>query len=153
MGYRITLDRLGELADGLHRDLGRLVDAALEVHRVGSGGDVPDALSVDGLGEDGRGGGAVTGHVGGLRSDLADHLRAHVLEPVGELDLLGYGHTVLGDGRRTELLLEHDVAALGAKSNLDCVGELVDARQHLAAGLLAIDDLFSCHFGLLPTSR
>ncbi len=88
------------------------------------------------LGEDGRGGGAVTGHVGGLRSDLADHLRAHVLESVGELDLLGDGDAVLGDGRRTELLLEHDVAALGAEGDLDCVGELVDARQQLAASLL-----------------
>jgi hypothetical protein len=31
--------------------------------------------------------------------DLADHLRAHVLELVGKLDLLGDGHAVLGRTR------------------------------------------------------
>ena len=50
------------------------------------------------LGEHGRGGGAVAGHVGGLGGDLAHHLRAHVLERVLELDLLGHRHAVLGDG-------------------------------------------------------
>src|SRR5215207_9431460 len=64
------------------------VDAALEVHRVHTGGHRLGALAHDRLGEHGRGGGAVTGLVGGLARDLAQHLRAHVLEPVGELDLL-----------------------------------------------------------------
>ena len=32
-------------------------------------------------------------------SNVLDHLRAHVLEPVGELDLLGDGHSILGDAR------------------------------------------------------
>jgi hypothetical protein len=44
--------------------------------------------------------GAVTGEVGGLRRDLAYHLRAHILELVLELDLLGDGNAVLGDARR-----------------------------------------------------
>jgi len=38
---------------------GRL-DAALETHRVGAGGHVLQTLAEDGLGQDGRGGGAVT---------------------------------------------------------------------------------------------
>ena len=76
-----------------------LLDAALDVHRVGAGGDVLDALAVDRLGEHGGGGGAVTGDVGGLGRDLAHHLGAHVLERVLELDLLGDGDAVLGDGR------------------------------------------------------
>ena len=37
-----------------------------------------------------------------LRGDLLHHLRAHVLELVLELDLLGDGDAVLGDGRRAE---------------------------------------------------
>jgi hypothetical protein len=63
------------------------------------------ALDVDRLGEHGRGGGAVAGHVGGLGGDLLDHLRAHVLVLVLELDLLGDGDAVLGDGRGAPGLL------------------------------------------------
>jgi len=54
---------------------------------------------VDGLGEDGGGGGAVAGDVAGLGGDLTDHLGAHVLEGVLELDLLGDADAVLGDRR------------------------------------------------------
>src|SRR5215813_9599662 len=52
---------------------------------------------------------ARTGDVGGLGSDLANHLRAHVLELVLELDLLGDGDAVLGDAGSAERLVEHDV--------------------------------------------
>ena len=92
-----------------------------------------DAFLDDRLGEHGRGGGAVTGEVGGLRGDFAHHLRAHVLELVFELDLLGDGDAVLGDARRAERLVEDDVAALRAERHLDGVGENVDAAQHLVA--------------------
>ena len=115
-----------------------LVDAALQLHRVGAGRDVLDALAVDRLGEHRRGGRAVAGDVGGLRSDLADHLRAHVLERVLELDLLGDGDAVLGDRRGAELLLDDDVAALGAERHLDGVGELVDAVEDALARFLAV---------------
>ena len=80
------------------------------------------------LREHGGGGGAVTGHVVGLGGDLLHQLRAHVLERVVELDLAGDGDAVVGDRRRAELLLEHDVAAPRAEGDLDRVGELVDAR-------------------------
>ena len=109
------------------------VDAALEVHRVHAGGDRLGALADDGLGEHGRGGGAVAGDVAGLRGHFAHHLGAHVLELVGELDLLGDGDAVLGDARRAEGLVEHDVAALGAERHLHGIGEDVDAAQHLVA--------------------
>jgi hypothetical protein len=88
-----------------------------------------------GCGEHGRGGGAVTGDVVGLGRHLAHHLRAHVLELVGELDLLGDRHTVLGDAGRAEALVEHDVAALGAERHLHGVGEDVDAAQQARAGI------------------
>ena len=112
----------------------RLVDAALQVHRVHAGGDRLGALADDRLRQHGRGGGAVAGDVVGLGGDLAHHLRAHVLELVGELDLLGDGHAVLGDARRAEALVEHDVAALGAERHLHRVGEDVDAAQHALRG-------------------
>ena len=82
------------------------VDAALEVHRVGAGGNRLGAFADDRLGEHGGGGGAVAGDVGGLGGDLTQHLRAHVLELVLELDLLGDGDAVLGDAGGAERLLD-----------------------------------------------
>ena len=105
-----------------------VLDATLQRHRVRAGGDVAQALADERLGEHGRGGGAVTGDVVGLGGDLLHELRAHVLERVVELDLAGDGDTVVGDGRRAELLLEDDVAAARAERDLDGVGQLVDAR-------------------------
>ena len=111
-----------------------LVDAALDVHRVVAGGDELGALAVDRLGEHGRGGGAVAGDVGGLGGDLLHHLRAHVLELVLELDLLGDGDAVLGDRRRAAALLDDDVAAARAERDLHRVGEDVDAREDALRG-------------------
>ena len=67
--------------------------------------------------------------------DFADHLRAHVLELVFELDFLGDGHAVLGDARGAEGLVDDDVAALRAERHLHRVGEDVDAAQHAVAGV------------------
>ena len=88
------------------------------------------------LGEHGGGGGAVTGDVVGLRGDFLDELGAHVLERVLELDLLGDRHTVVGDRGGAELLVEHDVAALGSECDSHRIGELVHPGLESAAGLL-----------------
>ena len=127
----------------------REVDAALEVHRVHAGGNRLGAFLDDRLGEHGRGGGAVTGEVRGLRGDFAHHLGAHVLELVFELDLLGDGDAVLGDARRAERLVEDDVAALRAERHLDGVGENVDAAQHLVARVDGEFDFLGSHFNSL----
>ena len=125
-----------------------LVDAALERHGVCAGGNGLHAFAVDGLGEHGGGGGAVAGDVGGLGSDFLDHLRAHVLEAFGELDFLGDGDAVLGDGGRAELLFDDDVAALGTERHLDCVGEGVDAAQDRLTRIFSVQNLL-CHCLLL----
>jgi hypothetical protein len=70
-----------------------------------------------------------------LRGDLADHLRAHVLELVRELDLLRDAHAVLGDAGCAERLVENDVAALGPERDLDRIGEDVHALEHTVAGV------------------
>jgi hypothetical protein len=145
VGDVLALDRLGHLVQRLDRGLDGGVDAPLQLHRVGAGGDVLDALAVDRLREHGRGRRAVAGDVGGLGSDLADHLRAHVLERVLQLDLLGDSDAVLGDRRGPELLLDDDVAPLGAEGDFDGVGELVDAVEDALARLLAVGNCFSSH--------
>src|SRR5690606_35915250 len=71
-----------------------------------------------------------------------------VLELVGKLDFLGDGDAVLGDGRRAEALLEHDVAALRAEGGLHGIGERVDATHHLGARILTETDFFGSHLKL-----
>ena len=97
-------------------------------------------------GEHGRGGGAVAGEVIGLLRDFAHHLRAHVLELVFELDLLGDGDAVLGDARGAEALVEHDVAALGAERHFHRIGERLDAAQHALARVAGKSYIFGSHF-------
>src|ERR1700743_468394 len=131
-----VLDEVGD--DGFHRH----VDTALQIHRVHAGGNRLGAFTDDGLGQNGRGGGAVAGGIGRIGGAFADHLGAHVLELVVELDLLGDGDAVLGDAGSAERLVEHDVAALRAERHLDGVVENVDAAQHLVARINAEFDFF-----------
>ena len=138
-------DALRDLAELGDRGLHGLVDAALEEDRVGAGGDVLQAFLVDGLGEHGGGGGAVTRGVAGLGGDLLDHLGAHVLVGIGELDLLGDGDTVLGDRRGAELLVDHHIAALGPEGDLDGLGEELDAPEDLVTSGLVEQELLSSH--------
>ncbi len=138
LGDHVAGDGLGELGESATGDgavfcaladdgLDGLVDAALEGGGVRAGGNGLDAFAVDGLGEHGGGGGAVAGDVRGLGGDFLHDLGAHVFDRILELDLLGDGDAVLGDGGRAELLFDDDVAALGAKRYLNGVGEDVDA--------------------------
>jgi len=136
---------LGGLLELLDQGVHRLVDAALQVHRVHAGGHILHAFAHDGLGQHGGGGGAVTGVVGGLGSHFLDHLRAHVLELVLQFDFLGHRHTVLGDGGGAEGALEDHVAALGTQGDLDRVGQDVHALDHAVTGIGTEDDVFSCH--------
>ncbi len=142
LAVRAGLGDLAQLFDG--GDHG-LVDAALQIHRVHAGGHGLHAFADDGLSQHGRGGGAVTGDIGSLRSDFLHHLRAHVLELVFQFDFLGDGHAVLGDGRGAEALVQHHVAALGAQGDLDRVGQHVDAAHHTLAGIIGESDFLCTH--------
>ena len=140
----VARHRPRHLLDLFDDDLDGLLDAALQLHRVGAGHDVPRAFAIDRLRQHGGRRGAVTGGVRRLARDFAHHLRAHVLERVLEVDLLGHRHAVLGDGGGAELLVEDDVASLGTEGDLHRVGQLVDAAQDRLPRLLAVNDLF-CH--------
>ena len=140
----VPLDRLRLLLQLGDDDFDGLLDAALQLHRVGAGDDVLRALAEDRLREHGRRGGAVTRDVGRLARDFAHHLRAHVLERILQVDFLGDGHAVLGDGGGAELLVEDDVASLRAEGDLDRVGEGIDAAQDGLTRLLAVNNLL-CH--------
>src|SRR5664280_299431 len=125
----LGLDVLGGLGQILADRLYGGLDALLQAHRVGAGGHVAQAFAHQRLGQDGGGGGAVTGDVVGLLRDFLDELGPDLLVRVLELDLLGDAHTVVGDGGSTPLLLQDDVAALRAERHPYRVSELVHARS------------------------
>src|SRR5215469_14216202 len=138
-----------ELLDFLDRDFDGLFNAALESGGAGAGRDGLHAFAEDGLREHGGSGGAVTGNVGSLGSDFANHLRAHVLEGILQFDFLCHGHAVLGDDGRAELLFDHRITALGAEGNLHCIGKSVHAAQNRLAGILTCYNLLR-HFSIPP---
>ena len=125
-------DLLGVLLEVLDDGFDREIDAALEIHRVHAGGDGLGAFLDDRGREHRRGGGAVASDVGGLRSDLAHHLGAHVLELVLKLDFLRDGDAVLGDARSAEALVEHDVAAFGAERHATALLRISTPRSILS---------------------
>src|SRR6201999_616252 len=124
----LALDGLGELLDVGDDLVDRDLDALLQAERVGTSGDVLQAVADDRLGEHRGRRRAVAGDVVGRRGDLADELRALVLEDVLDLDLTSDRDAVVGDRRRAELLVEDDVAAARAERHLDGVGNRVDAE-------------------------
>jgi SAM-dependent methyltransferase len=135
----------GHGVDGLGGGDGGLVDAALQVDGVGAGGHESKTFGEDGLGEDGGGGGAVAGLIGGLLGDFVDHLGAHGLEGLGERDFLGDRDAVLGDGGTAVGLLDDDMAASGPHGALDGLGETIDTLLHFKEGGVLEHDLFCGH--------
>ena len=101
----------------------RSIGLAAGRHRLG-------AFADDRLRQHGRGGGAVAGDVGGLGGDLLHHLRAHVLELVLELDLLGDGHAVLGDARGAEAIFSSTtLRPLGPSVTLTALARMSTPRN------------------------
>src|SRR5262249_2948931 len=80
------------------------------------------------------------------------------LEDVLHLDLTGDRDAVVGDRRSAELLVEHDVAPLRAKRDLDRISEGVDAALKRAARILVELQLLVSHslspslYALAPAS-
>ena len=144
----LAFDVAVQLANLVDASFHGAFDAALESGRARPCRDGPYAFTEDGLRQHGSGGGAVAGDVGGLRGHLPHHLRAHVLQRIPQFDLLGHRHSVLGNDRRTKLLLDHSVAPLGAKRDLHGVSQQIDAAQNGLAGIFPSHDLL-CHCILL----
>ncbi len=85
-------------------------------------------------------GGSIACHVVGLLGNFLDQFGADALVGVLKIDFLGDGDAVVGDRGGAPLLVEHDVSALGAQGDADCVGQLVHATFERPAGLLVERD-------------
>ena len=82
----------------LGHSLNSLLNAALEAQRVSASSHVAQALANQCLSQNGSGGGTVTCDVVSLLSNFLDQLSTDLLERLFELDLLGDGDAVVGDG-------------------------------------------------------
>ena len=136
------------VVDVSHYGCHGLVDTALQVHGVGTCGDVLESLGDDGLCEDGGSSSTITCIIASLACHALDELCAGVLKLVLKLHLLGYGHAVLRYLRSTELLLDNHVAALRTECHLHCVCQLVYTSFEELAGIYIIF-YFLCHDVLL----
>ncbi len=138
-GYLLDLllvfDLLGDLVELIDRRFNGLLDTPLDGDRVGTRGDVFESLAEDRLGQDRRGRGPVTGDVAGLTGDLSDHLGPHVLKRIFQFDLLGHRHAVLGDRRRTELLVDDHIASFRTQSGRNRFGQFVHTPQNRLTGI------------------
>ena len=97
-------------------------------------GDLLESLTEDRLRQDGRRGRPIASHIAGLAGDFPDHLRTHILEGIFELDFFGDGDAVFRRGRRTEFLIEDDIATARAQGHFDRIGQLIDTTQHVTTG-------------------
>jgi hypothetical protein len=148
----LVRDRLAEPLDLVDHGGDATLDAALERHRVGAGGHVAQALGDDRLGQHDAGGGAVTGDVVGLGRDLLEQLGPHVLVGILQLDVARDGDAVVGDRRRSVLLVQECVATARAQGDLDGVRHLVDPALERASCLLVEQELL-CHGVVRPPKR
>ena len=108
-------------------------DAALKRCRVRARGDVAQTFFIDGFREKVAvvvPSPAMSRRLGG---DFANELRAHIFIRVFELDFFRDRHTVLGDRRAAEFLVENDVATARPEGGLDGSREFLDTAQQARA--------------------
>src|SRR5258708_9596396 len=85
---------LGDLLEFLDDHIYRLQDTALQRGRIRAGGHILEPFAEDGLGQNRWGRRAITRHIRGLGSDLADQLGSHIFVRGLELDFLPPGDAV-----------------------------------------------------------
>jgi hypothetical protein len=131
---------------GQHRECGRDGgrDAAAQRHRVAAGHERREAVADDLVGQDGGGTRAIARLLPGAKRHLAQHLHAHVLERVGQLQLLRHRDAVARDrGHQAVRAVEHDAPAARPERDAHGGRELVDAPPQRAAGIVIEADPFA----------
>ena len=152
LGDRPSLHRHGQAANFVHGLRYRLIDAALQSHRIGSGSNGLDPFPENRLSQNRSRGRPVSRHVAGLGSHFPHHLGSHVLFDVLEFDLFGDGDAVLGNGRRPEFLVQNDIPSLGTQGDANRVGQLIDTLQDGLTGIFTVSNSL-CHASFLHVFR
>src|SRR6266498_3884329 len=140
-----AIDVFGLALQVLDDGVDRLLDPALERHRIRTGGYILQALAHNRLGKQRRRRRAVTRDVVRRRRDLAHKLRTLVLKDVLDLDLTRDRDAVVRDRRRAEPLVQHHVPTLRAKRDPDRISEDIHTTLERAPRILIELQLLVSH--------
>ena len=122
-----------------------LLDAAFQGHRIGAAATARSAFAEDGEpATRWRWWCRRQQRRTGLRGDSSTAtIGRHVLDAALQLDFLGHGHAVLGDGRRTEVLLRITLRPFGSEGHLHDVRQEVDAAEDRLPRLFSVTICFA----------
>jgi hypothetical protein len=104
-----------------------------------------EAFGHNSLRQYGRGGGAVASVITGFGGYFLDHLRAHILKLVFELNFLGYRDTVFGNGWGAKRALEYDITPFGAQGDFHGISQNIDTFNDFGTRCVPKQNLFCCH--------
>ena len=93
----------------------------------------------------GGGGGAITSNIIRLGGGFFEQLSAHILKGVFQLNFLGDGNTVVGDGGGTEFAVQGHVAAFRTEGGYYRSCKDIHALAQLAASFLRKYKLLGSH--------
>ncbi len=139
----VVIHLLSMSLDVLHDSSHSLVDTTLQVHWVGTCGNVLQALVYDSLSQDSSGSCTITCVIASLAGYTLYELSACVLKLVLQFYFLGNGNTILSNLRSTKLLFDYHVAALRSESYLHCVSQLIDTLLQEVASIHIVFNIFS----------
>ena len=139
-----TFDRPAHRLDLGNSGLDAKFQPPAQNHRIRARRQILQALSDDGMGQDGGRGGAVAGDIIGLGRGLFQQLRAHVFEGIGQFDVTRDSHAIVGDCWSAELLVQHNIAPFGAERHLNRIGQRIHAALERIARLFIKLQTF-CH--------
>ena len=125
----------GILLELIDDGLGGLLDAPLESHVIGAGGNVLESAGDNGMGQNGGGSGAVAAGIIGLGGGFFDQLSAHILERIRKFDFFGDGYAIIDYRWSAPFLIQGHGMALGPQGYFDCVCQGIDPffRECLAS--------------------
>ena len=141
----LRVDRFGELVQLIDDFLDAELDAANDGHRVATTRDRLQTFAENELGEDRGGRGAVAGDIVRFAGGFLHELRAHVLERVLQLDILGDGDAVLGHGRAAPTFVEDRITATWPERRTHGAGQLAGTGKEFLTGVIGEGELLGGH--------
>lgn len=143
----------GNLFKAKHDLINSLLDASAKIHWVHSSSNRFAAFFEDSTGKNRRGSSSITSLVIGFAGNLLDEVGTDVVEPVGELNVLGYCHTILGDLWHSKAAVNNYVATTGSQGDLDGISEHIAALKHEGTGLSSELDVLASKVELLRLDK
>jgi len=119
-------------------------DSALEQHRIRASSHILQTFGNNRLCQNGCSGRAIAGDVVGLGGSFFEQLSAHVFKGVFEFNFFGDGHTIMGNGRSAEFLIERDITTLGSKGGCNGIGDFIDTSLKFTTCFFTENELL-CH--------